>query len=420
MFRKHFTFMISITIMLLLFIVTGGCEMREKQLEQDNIALKTKDSVVQETQKEIVQEPYKNPYARWENGPSTDPNYFPIGVWLQSPHLAPKYKEAGINVFIGLSTGPTQHQLDILRENGIRVIVKQNIQGLKYIDDPVIMGWMQMDEPDNAQKQEDGSWGPPVDPAVIIERYNEMVANDPTRPVFLNLGETVANEKSKNRGPGADRNDYYGYVKGGDIISFDIYPVSYLGEDYMWYVAKGIDQLYAWADEDKIIWNIIEASNIRSPDRKVTPKQLQSQVWMSLIHGSKGIVYFVHSFYPTTVPSSLLNDPPLLEAVTEVNNRIHSMAPILNSPNKNELVTVTSSKKDVPISYMVKEYEGSIYIFSIGMRNDSTEGSFETVKINEDYEVEVLYEGRTLSAVKGKFTDSFSPYEVHIYKIDKK
>ena len=95
------------------------------------------------------------------------------------------------------------------------------------------------------------------------------------------------------------------------------------------------------------------------------------------------------------------------------------MAPILNSPNKNELAAVTSSREDVPISYMVKEYEGSIYIFSVCMRNDSTGGSFEIAGVNKDCQVEVLYEGRTLNAEKGKFTDSFSPYGVHIYKINR-
>ena len=102
-------------------------------------------------------------------------------------------------MFCGIALDP-KSQLDILRENGMRAIVTQNKQGLKYKDDPVIMGWIQKDEPDNAQKQQDGSWGRPVDPAVIIDRYKEMMDNDPSRPVLLNLGETVANEKSKNRG----------------------------------------------------------------------------------------------------------------------------------------------------------------------------------------------------------------------------
>ena len=36
------------------------------------------------------------PYASWKNGPSPDPSYFPIGVWLQSPAQAERYKKAGV------------------------------------------------------------------------------------------------------------------------------------------------------------------------------------------------------------------------------------------------------------------------------------------------------------------------------------
>lgn len=30
----------------------------------------------------------RTPYARWENGPSSDPHDFPIAVWLQAPRLS--------------------------------------------------------------------------------------------------------------------------------------------------------------------------------------------------------------------------------------------------------------------------------------------------------------------------------------------
>ncbi|MDA0334721.1 MAG: hypothetical protein O2782_06130 [bacterium] len=39
-----------------------------------------------------------SPYARWSHGPSTDPEYFPIGVWLQDPAQAEGYQEIGINL----------------------------------------------------------------------------------------------------------------------------------------------------------------------------------------------------------------------------------------------------------------------------------------------------------------------------------
>ena len=41
---------------------------------------------------------------------SSDPSFFPIAVWLQSPGKAPQYKAAGINTYVGLWRGPTEEQ----------------------------------------------------------------------------------------------------------------------------------------------------------------------------------------------------------------------------------------------------------------------------------------------------------------------
>ena len=57
-----------------------------------------------------------------------------------------------------------------------------------------------------------------------------------------------------------------------------------------WYVAKGVGAC-AWAGPEGIV--IIETTRINS-ERGPTPAQVETQVWMSLIHGSRGIVYFAH------------------------------------------------------------------------------------------------------------------------------
>lgn len=55
-------------------------------------------------------------YAQWKNGLSRDPGYFPLAVWLQAPENAPRYREAGINLYIGLWQGPTREQIDELNQ----------------------------------------------------------------------------------------------------------------------------------------------------------------------------------------------------------------------------------------------------------------------------------------------------------------
>ena len=73
-----------------------------------------------------------SPYAKWKRGMSADASFFPICVWLQNPRNARKYKEAGINTYIGLWKGPTDTQLAELKRAGMKVICNQNKVGLAH------------------------------------------------------------------------------------------------------------------------------------------------------------------------------------------------------------------------------------------------------------------------------------------------
>lgn len=151
-----------------------------------------------------------SPYAAWDNGPSTSPDFFPIAVWLQQPSNAPRFQEAGINLFVGLWRGPTREQLEQLKQHGMPVICRQNRVGLEHKDDPIIVGWMHDDEPDNAQSLGRGQgYGPPILPEKIVADYQQMREADPTRPVFLNLCQGVAWDNYIGRGVRRNRPEDY-------------------------------------------------------------------------------------------------------------------------------------------------------------------------------------------------------------------
>ena len=198
---------------------------------------------------------------------------------------------------------------------------------------------MHGDEPDNAQPAKDAAgkntWGPCIPPQSIVDDYQRLCAADPSRPVMLNLGQGVANDQWHGRGSGAKLSDYETYVKGGDIISFDVYPVASGGQDgadRLWLVPKGVDRLVGWTRGlNKIIWNCIECTRI-SGAGQASPEQVRAEVWMALTHGSTGLIYFVHQFQPKFCEWALLDDPVMLPAVTAINKQIQSLAPVLNSP----------------------------------------------------------------------------------------
>ena len=361
-------------------------------------------------------------YTAWQNGPPKSADYFPISVWVQDPANAPRYKAAGINLYLGLWKGPTEEQLATLRAAGMQVICSQNDVGLRHIDDDLIIGWMHGDEPDNAQSLPDGSgYGPPILPQVIIDDYQKLKERDPSRPILLNLGQGVAWDEYVGRGVRTNHpEDYLEYIKGSDVVSFDIYPAASTRPQTsgkLWLVAHGVQRLVEWSRPDQPVWNCIECSRIRDVDHKATPHQVKAEVWMSLTHGSMGLVYFVHEWAPKFNEHALLDDPEMLAAVTDINNQIHTLAPVLNSPTITEGIDVVSSDPEVPVATMLKQYDDATYLFAVAMRDGQTTATFTLPDLPDTATAEVLEEGRTLSVADGKFTDDFQPYEVHLYKI---
>ncbi|MCS7237718.1 MAG: hypothetical protein NZ899_05540 [Thermoguttaceae bacterium] len=363
------------------------------------------------------------PYARWSRGPSQSPDYFPIAVWLQNPKNAKAFKELGINLYIGLWRGPTEEQLQLLREAGMPVICSLNEVARKHLDDPIIVGWMHGDEPDNAQPRRDGKpgWGPPIPPEEIIAEYKRMKAEDPTRPIFLNLGQGVAWDRWYGRGVRSNHpEDYPLYVQGADIVSFDIYPVVHTHPDVkgqLWYVAYGVARLRHWTNYQKIVWNCIECSRISNTEVKPTAEQIRAEVWMSIIHGSRGIVYFVHQFKPTFIEASLLVDEELKAGVAQINRQIHELAPVINSPTLHGAVAVTTEPADVPVAVMVKKKDGALYIFAVAMQDRPVKASFRLPPSVAAKLAEVLGENRSVPVESGQFQDAFGPYAVHLYRL---
>lgn len=362
------------------------------------------------------------PYARWKNGPSTTENFFPIAVWLQSPARAKQYHDAGFNTYVALWRGPNEEQLRLLKEAGMRVICHQNEFGLKHLGDPTIVGWMHGDEPDNAQSLGSGKgYGPPIAPEKIVADYQRIKAADPSRPVMLNLGQGVAWDGWYGRGVRSRHpEDYPEYIKGCDIASFDIYPVAHDSPEVLgklWLVAHGVERLNQWKAENQIAWNCIECTRIHNPNQKATPQLLRSEIWMSLIHGSNGIIYFVHEWQPKFKEAALLDDPEMLTAATTINRQIAELAPVLNSPAVEPGAMAKSNPPQTPIATRLIRKDGSTYVFCAAMREGETEASIQIPNLIGEAAIEVIGENRKLDATNGSFHDRFKTWDVHLYLI---
>jgi hypothetical protein len=351
-------------------------------------------------------------YAKWSKGPSSDPSFFPIAVWLQSPPNAQRYRDAGVNLYIGLYDGPTTAAIAALSKAMVPAVCDFS---QARISEKTLWAWLQPDEPDNAQGMAP-NYMPCVQPSVLVADYDKWRAADPDRPVWLGLGRGVSATQWVGRGTCTGKTDMYPeYAKAGDILSFDIYPAN--GKEPLEEVPQGVDNLRMWSGNTKPVIADIEGSRIDGANPRPTPAQITSEIWMALVHGAAGIQYFCHRFTPTFSETDCLDDAPTAAAMVAANTQITALAQVLNTPSVGNGVTVQSSDTKIPVDTMLKRYQGATYLFATEMRGGMATATFTLRDFPASASAEVVGEKRTVSVKAGVFADDFQSYGVHIYKI---
>ncbi len=366
----------------------------------------------------MVVRPAASSAPLYQNGFPSDPEFFPLAVWLQSPRSAAEYKAIGINTFVGLWEGPTEMQLAELSKSGLYIVAEQNEVGLNSPNRGVIKGWMQGDEPDNAQPPIPGlgAFSPCIPAEEVARRSHAMKARDPTRPVFVIFGQGVADPLWRGRGTCVGDEKYYNVaIEGADIVSFDIYPVGSgtpRVKGKLEYVARGVASLDKRTVPGQTVWTAIETTAL-DPNRPMKPAEVRAEVWMALIHGARGIVYFVHEWAGGLREDGIFRHPEIVREVAGIDRTIKSLAPVLNSPNINNLIDISSP---VPIATMAKGHGNTLYVFAAAMRNQRSTPRL-AIRGLLDAEATVLDEERTVTIKDGILADGFEGYAVHIYKI---
>lgn len=353
-------------------------------------------------------------FARWPNGPSADPTFFPIMVWMQNPDNAARFRDHGVNFFTGLWQGPTEAQLASLAAASMPAACSQTGVWQAHLEDPAIEAWLQPDQPDDAQLQSDGTYGGCVEPDSIVADYKTMVARDPTRPVFMNLGRGVVDPDWEGRGSCSGRSDMYpAYAKGADVLALITYPVnSGLPLDV---VARGVEVLRAYSGDEKPVVAAVEATDIAGTGGP-TPAQIRAEVWLALVHGAGGIQYFCHRMAPDVSETACLDDTETGDAMRNVNAEVTELAPVLNTPSLANAVTAVASPAVAVVDTMAKRSGGSTYLFAVSPQDGTVMAHFALTNGPESGTVEVIGERRTVPLTGGAFSDDFSPYGVHLYR----
>jgi hypothetical protein len=396
-------------------------------------------------------------YARWRNGPPADPGRFPITVWTQDPRRlrdgrtnALNYRDLGINTFVGLYRWPPDAgQLDALAAAGLTVLAGDGSPGAvrqvrAHPRAGLVRGYVLFDEPDMNQPDGTAQGGGCIAPGTVAQRAAAARQADPSRPVYINFGKGMA--QPVYLAPGCDNSAaaLAAYAQACDICSVDLYPISdpYQPADRKGVYAVGVavDRLRQATGGRKPVWGVVETTRIFAGGvEAATPGQVRSLVWMEIIHGARGIGYFAHEFrHDGLTEDALLADGRMRAEVRGINAQLSDLAPVLNAPTVLGELTVAVSPLPpvspvspappgagggaVPVDTLVRRHGGATYLFAIGSGTPARPhgaAARATFRLRgaASGTVEVLGEGRRLTLSDGAFSDTFGPYQVHLYKI---
>jgi hypothetical protein len=254
---------------------------------------------------------------------------------------------------------------------------------------------------------------PRTAPERIAEQYAAKRAADPDRPMYLNLTAQFF-EPYRKLPPEV----YPAYCAATDLVGFDHYPIYGWGRpDRIHEVAQVTAALRKIAGEGKPVWAILEVTNggqwVRDDMRAPTPDEIRAEVWMAIINGATGIGYFPHVWKPKYEQSRI--PPENEEALRRVNAEVTELTPvILGDP----VAGVTcESPGDLPIDVLAKQGPNGTYVFAANLLRTERTAKISVPGLKAGTKIEVLGEGRTLTADDGAVGDTFGELAVHLYRV---
>jgi hypothetical protein len=176
-------------------------------------------------------------------------------------------------------------------------------------------------------------------------------------------------------------------------------------------------------------WTHIEVGHpfTESDAPTITPPQMRSAVWHSIIAGARGIQYFNHSFGGSCQTQSVLTSTcpaavTMQSAVRVLNGQITQLAPVLNSATATSYITTSPNiRATAKVGGSDAPFGAGSY--TIAGATWSGGGSQQaTITINPAAgptpgTASVLFEGRTVPIVAGQIVDTFADGNaIHIYK----
>jgi hypothetical protein len=261
-------------------------------------------------------------------------------------------------------------------------------------------------------------------PEEVMAKYKAAKAFDATRPMLMTVTDFFIHDKNFYNWWTREQQDkvYPEILKAADAVGFDVYPI------YGWnqpakigWVSQGMSDLRGYAGQDKPVYQWIEVlpgGKFGDKAAPVTGVEIRSEVWQAIIKGATAIGYFTHRFEPTFAEFGPSEENQ--KAMKEIDDQIARLTPAICAADA-KVQPKIEIEGGLAAQCLAKEAEGGTVLFAqnIDGAGKAGKGTVSLEGLKAGARIEVVDEGRTLTADDGKFTDEFGRLAVHIYRVVK-
>jgi hypothetical protein len=297
--------------------------------------------------------------------------FFPILLWGQCPSYDPLLA-IGIDVFLNNPCGGIQAQVDALAGKGLSVAEAPGAAG------PGVIGSYYPDEADGH------GYTAATLPAAQGLRFLTLTNH------FYSAAAPLPGGKGM----------YPGLVAKADVVGFDLYPLQvWCRRDALPDVAAAQRELVALA-AGKPTFQWIETTHMQCPfddqSLAVTPETVRAESWLALIGGAHGLGFF---------PIGWTGD--VSGALAQMGRDVDALGPVLLSP-------AAPASADAPLEVTARSFGRAFYVFAVNPTYAPVTATIRAPGLG-GRTLQVIGEGRTVTAKDGALTDAFGPLAVHLY-----
>lgn len=367
----------------------------------------------------------------------TPSTFFPIGVFSQPTGSFNTWKSRGVNTLVKYESQGGTVSIDTwsnaANKAGMYQIREPRRQPNKDASETKLLAWLQPDEP-----EVNG-----ISSSTLSRNYSSWKRADPNKPIMTNFsgGSLLTGTTSA----ATYQNSYLPYT---DWVGNDFYPVTgWDRSDWIDYSQNPPDghktegmavSQFAQISNHKPQWAFIETSDQNlswtpADTPGVTADQFRGELWDSIIHGARGVVYFPQSFNPfqyDATPSSVVTEMTAQDA--RIQGTVASVLNSVTDPTDASL-QLTFTNGDHP-NYLEgtmrpKGPNGDRYFFVLNMSSAALTGqrvdlpnlaASSTLSVVGEADPVTGQTPRTVAAQSDSLgsyvTDDFAPFELHIYE----